>query len=147
MRKMYLLTALAFSANVAMAQLAEPTDPTRPVTVSALRWAGDPDCRPGNCPQGIHHVPGMLPGHPTAATLWPRIIRVECVMEDGKMKCDYPARTPSVGRGEYVMYEPVFKKEPIQQVIIQQMPAEVIVKEVVKEVTIIKEVPPKKIRE
>jgi hypothetical protein len=32
-------------------------------------------------------------------------------------------------------------------VIIQQMPAEVIVKEIVKEVTVIKEVPPKKIRE
>jgi hypothetical protein len=145
--RMFIVTTLALAANLAMAQLAIPTTPDAPVTVSSLRWVGDPDCRPGICPHGIHHVPGMLPGHPTAATLWPRIIRVECTMEDGKMKCDYPARTPSVGRGEYVMYEPVFKKEPIQQVIIQQTPAEVIVKEVVKEVTVIKEVPPKKIRE
>lgn len=145
--KMLIVTTLALAANLVWAQLATPTSPDTPVSVSSLRWIGDPDCRPGSCPLGIHHVPGMLPGHPTAATLWPRIIRVECVMEDGKMKCDYPARTPSVGRGEYVMYEPVLRKEPVQQVIIQQTPAEVIVKEVVKEVTIIKEVPPKKIRE
>jgi hypothetical protein len=85
----------------------------------------------------------MLPGQPTAATLWPRIIRVECTMEMGRMKCDYPPRGPEVGRGEYIMYEPVLKKEPVQQVIIQQQPTEVIV----KEVTVIKEVPPKKIRE
>ncbi len=144
---MLIVAILALTASLAMAQLVTPTNPDTPTTVAALKWIGDPDCRPGNCPHGIHHVPGMLPGQPTAATIWPRIIRVECVMEDGKMKCDYPARTPSVGRGEYVMYEPVFKKEPVQQVIIQQVPAEVIVKEVVKEVTIIKEVQPKKIRE
>ena len=145
--KLLIVISLAISANLAMAQLVTPTNPDAPVSVASLKWIGDPDCRPGNCPHGIHHVPGMLPGHPTAATIWPRIIRVQCTMEDGKMKCDYPARSPDVDRGEYVLYEPIFKKEPVQQVIIQQTPTEVIVKEVVKEVTILKEVPPKKIRE
>jgi hypothetical protein len=141
--KMFIVTSLVLASNLVMAHLATPITPDSPTPVPALKWVGDPDCRPGNCPHGIHHVPGMLPNQPTAATLWPRIIRVECVMELDKMICDYPARSPDVSRGEYVMYEPVFKKAPVKQIIIQQMPSEV----VVKEVTVIKEVLPKKIRE
>lgn len=145
--KLFIGVMLALTTHLASAHLVNTPVTGEKICVTDLKWMGDPDCRPGNCPNGIHHVPGMMPNYPTAAVLWPRIIRVECVMEEGKMKCDYPARSPDVRRGEYILYEPVFKKEPVQQVIIQQTPTEVIVKEVVKEVTIIKEVPPKKIRE
>lgn len=146
--KKVIFVSMMLTSGVAMAQLATPVSPQAPVPVTALKWADDPDCSPGNCPNGIHHVPGMLPGHPTSATIWPRVVKVPCTEVDGNMKCDYPSRSPGVGRAEYVMYEPVKEKEvvvnvPPTKVVVK----EVLVKEVVKEVTIVKEVPPKKIRE
>lgn len=141
-----MLLALVF-VSTANAQYVQNATPETPISGADLKWSSDPDCRPGNCPLGIHHVPGMLPGHPTAATLWPRIIRVECKKEGEKLKCDYPARSPSVGRAEYVLYEPVIHEpQVVNNTVIMQQPAnppEVIV----KEVTVVKEVPPKKIKE
>ena len=49
---------------------------------------------------GLYHTPGYMPGYPTAATLWDRVVEVKCTKADGVMKCDLPEYSPSMGRGE-----------------------------------------------
>ncbi len=51
---------------------------------------------------GVWHAPQYLPGYPTAATLWPRIVRVDC-LED---RCSGYTVTPGMGRGEYLFFQP-----------------------------------------
>lgn len=49
---------------------------------------------------GVWHVPQYLPGYPTAATIWPRVIEVPCV----KDVCAGYSITPAMGRGEYLFF-------------------------------------------
>jgi hypothetical protein len=49
---------------------------------------------------GLYHVPNYLPGFPTAATIWPREIPIECEPD------------PATGRGEYIFIRPVAKMTP-----------------------------------
>lgn len=60
--------------------------------------------------EGIYHVPGYLPGHPTAATIWPRVVEVKCK----KGLCDGPQWTPALGRGEYLYVQAVHEPEPVK---------------------------------
>lgn len=58
------------------------------------------------------HVPNALPGHPTAATLWPREVEVACDVDtQGRWLCDGYDVHPALGRGEYVYVRPV-RREP-----------------------------------
>lgn len=59
---------------------------------------------------GVYHSPQYLPHWPTAATLWPRVIDIEC--EDLK---NCPAYNYAVahGRAEYLFYRPVPVKAPV----------------------------------
>ena len=64
--------------------------------------------------EGDYHVPNYMPGYPTAATIWPRGIEVECVRDastDG-LVCDGYAVHPSLGRGEYIYIRPLMHAEP-----------------------------------
>lgn len=66
---------------------------------------------------GLYHVPNYLPGFPTAATIWPRELPVECDTESGE---DSPHCTgyrvlPAVGRGEYIFVRPYAK--PVKKVV------------------------------
>lgn len=54
---------------------------------------------------GVWHVPQYMPGYPTAATIWPRVVLVHC--KDGA--CDGYAITPNMGPGEYLFFRPVEK--------------------------------------
>jgi hypothetical protein len=86
----------------------------------------------------IFHSPQYLPGYPTAATLWPRVIDVKCKKVDGNLNCDGYNWMPEYGRGEYLMIHPVIVNEPaITGITIINNP----VKEV--PVIVIKEVPTK----
>jgi hypothetical protein len=53
------------------------------------------------------HAPGVLPGHPTAAVLWPRVVRVPCRRDalNGELHCGGYDVAPS--RGEYIYVRPV----------------------------------------
>ena len=85
----------------------------------------------------VYHAPQYLPYHPTAATIWPRVVEVPCRMHRGAMLCEGYNWTPAMGRAEYLYIKPTPVKEPI-----------VITKEVmVPGPTILKEVPVKKKRE
>jgi hypothetical protein len=56
---------------------------------------------------GDFHVPGVLPGHPTAASLWPRVVRVACDhrVAQGELRCGGYDVAPL--RGEYIYVRPV----------------------------------------
>ncbi|MGO4606135.1 hypothetical protein AB4142_07350 [Variovorax sp. 2RAF20] len=54
---------------------------------------------------GVWHVPQYLPGFPTAATIWPRVIVIQCT-ED---LCAGYTITPELGRGEYLFFVPANK--------------------------------------
>ncbi|WP_260397227.1 hypothetical protein [Variovorax sp. KBW07] len=51
---------------------------------------------------GVWHVPQYMPGFPTAATLWPRVVILQCVSN----LCDGYELTPELGRGEYLFFRP-----------------------------------------
>lgn len=82
----------------------------------------------------IFHAPQYMAAFPTAATIWPRIVEVPCVRVAGEVKCEGYNWTPKMGRGEYLF----FRARIIE-------PAAPVVE--VREVTVIKEVPAKKVRQ
>jgi hypothetical protein len=59
---------------------------------------------------GDFHAPNYLPGHPTAAALWPRIVRVACRHDaaSGALLCDGYDVSP--WRGEYLYVSPFLPK-------------------------------------
>lgn len=60
---------------------------------------------------GLFHAPNYLPGHPTAATLWPRELAIECddVASGNRPLCKGYAVHPATGRGEYLFIRPIVK--------------------------------------
>jgi hypothetical protein len=59
---------------------------------------------------GLYHVPNYLPGFPTAATIWPRELPVECRTDVfGSVTCKGYEVLPAVGRGEYIFVRPYVK--------------------------------------
>lgn len=84
----------------------------------------------------VYHAPQYMPGHPTAATLYPRVVDVECTKVGTGLSCKGYNWAPEMGRGEYLMFRPVITE--------QQKPM-VITNTIIKEVLV--EVPPKKIGE
>lgn len=85
----------------------------------------------------IYHAPQYLPGYPTAATLWPRIIEVPCTNKDGKLSCQGYNWSPKYGRGEYLFIRPVIQPEPTPQ------PPQIIREITIKQVPVLVEVPVK----
>lgn len=61
---------------------------------------------------GYYHIPQYLPTHPTAATIWPRVVEVECDKVDGKVVCDGYHWLPKMGRAEYIMIIPRMREQP-----------------------------------
>ena len=101
----------------------------------------------------IYHAPQYMAAFPTAATIWPRVVDVSCIRigssvvasvnksgevvsatVEPKLKCEGYNWTPKMGRGEYLFFRPHLV-EPVQPTI------------EVRETTIIKEVPAKKVRQ
>lgn len=56
----------------------------------------------------VYHVPQYLPGRPTAASIWPRVIDVPCTrLASGGLRCQGYAWRPGIGRAEYLYFRPV----------------------------------------
>ena len=51
---------------------------------------------------GVYHAPQYMPGYPTAATIWPRVVEVKCQND----VCEGYQNTPALGRGEYLFFKP-----------------------------------------
>jgi hypothetical protein len=62
--------------------------------------------------EGIYHAPQYLPAYPTAATLWPRVLDVNCTKERNAFVCDGYNWMPAMGRGEYLFIRPTAKAAP-----------------------------------
>ncbi len=88
----------------------------------------------GKWDNNIFHAPQYMFGHPTAATLYPRVIDVECVKVLSGLNCKGYNWLPDMGRGEYLMIRPVLAPEPKVVTVIKNVPVPV---------TVIKEVPVK----
>jgi len=65
-------------------------------------------------PDGLYYAPQYLPGFPTAATIWPRVVDVNCVKSDADIKCAGYEWLPELGRGEYLYIRPNVKDAPIK---------------------------------
>lgn len=52
---------------------------------------------------GVWHAPQYMPGFPTAATIWPRVVDVRCADNT----CAGYLITPEMGRGEYLFFRQV----------------------------------------
>src|SRR5574343_1163642 len=77
---------------------------------------------------GVFHAPQYLPGYPTAASIWPRVVEVPCTSKDGNITCQGYEWLPKYGRGEYLFIKPVLPAPvPVQP------PAQVIREITIKE--------------
>ena len=96
------------------------------------------------------HTPQYLPGYPTAAVIWPRVITVPCTeTATNQLKCSGYHWKPEYGRAEYLFISP--------QIILTSVPVSntqiILERTVIKEVPVIvkqdviKEVPVKKIKQ
>jgi hypothetical protein len=137
MNKLILTAALALMASVAGAQT---------VSIGNVQLGSGTPGEQGKEPavpweSNISHAAQYLPGYPTAAVIFPRVVEVKCDSVDGKLiNCDGYTWTPNMGRAEYLMIKPVAR--PVPQVQVKE-----VVKEVPKEVIVYKEVPAKKGKE
>lgn len=86
----------------------------------------------------ILHAPQYMPYFPTAATIWPRTVEVECKNNgtvQSLLDCEGYEWSPALGRGEYLFVKPVVKEEPAPVVITEEVPV-VVEKKVLVEVPI-----------
>lgn len=130
MKKIMLGTFLAIVSSIAMAQVTvsrEDLGSGQPESVgneSATSWDGN-----------IFHAPQYMPGYPTAAVLYPRVVDVQCKRTINGLQCKGYNWLPELGRGEYLMIRPILVEEP-KPVVINNT--------TIKEVIVFKEVPAKK---
>lgn len=94
-------------------------------------------------PDNMFFAPQYLPGYPTAAIIWPRVVQVSCEVKNGVRTCDSYNWAPKLGRGEYLFFVPVVKPAP---------PAPIVVTNTIERVTtvtvpapVLPEAPEKKI--
>lgn len=59
---------------------------------------------------GLYQAPQYMPGYPTSATLFPRVVNVDCTQTGEKIVCGGYNWLPSLGRGEYLLIHPVITK-------------------------------------
>lgn len=83
---------------------------------------------------GTLHVPQYLPGLPTAATIYPRVVDVSCTKTSNLVTCEGYHWTPDMGRAEYLLVHPRII-EPVQPTVVE------------KTITVYKEVPVKQKKE
>ena len=52
----------------------------------------------------IYHVPQYMPGFPTAATIWPRVVKTKCTWTGRSMYCDAIRHADYGYRTEYLYF-------------------------------------------
>lgn len=58
---------------------------------------------------GLYSVPGYLPYEPSGLTLYPRVVQVPCQKQGAAWVCAGYSITPALGRGEYLMIQPMLR--------------------------------------
>lgn len=98
MRKLLILLALAFTSLMASAQLN---------VQNALLGSGNDEVlttKSFEVYNDIFHVPQYMPGFPTAATIWPRIVKTKCNWTGNSMYCDAIRHSEYGYRTEYLYF-------------------------------------------
>lgn len=117
MKSVMLLMALAVSTcaigqPLMLSPTASPTPEDQVEVARVPAGSGEPEqtgfenaVLVGN---NMYHAPQFMPGYPTAATIWPRVIEIPC-RRDGEnvIQCEGYHWVPSMGRGEYLYFVPV----------------------------------------
>lgn len=135
MNKIILITLATLFAGIAQAQVViknEELGSGTPNITNAYSVANVWDAK-----EGLYHAPQYLPGYPTSATIWPRVVDVNCKKGAKLLTCEGYEWTPELGRGEYLLFRTHIVEAPIPQVV------ERIVEKPVDRI-VIKEVPVKK---
>lgn len=116
-------SVMAVEVNVSREALGSGTPESHGME-NAVNWDND-----------IYHAPQYMPGFPTAATLWPRVVDVQCQKVGSTYNCEGYHWMPEFGRGEYLMIRPVAKVivPPVTNTVIKEVP-----------VIVLREVPEKK---
>lgn len=137
MKKLVLLAALIGLAGSVLAQEVtvsrEPLGSGQPGatgTENATKWDNN-----------ILHAPQYMPGYPTAAVLYPRVVDVQCTKSITGLNCKGYNWTPDMGRAEYLMIRPVVTVIP------DVVPTLIISSVAIKEVPVKLELTTKKIGE
>ena len=104
--KTALFVALALMAGTAVAQVTVHTNEMGSGTPGsaqqqATQWDND-----------LYHAPQYLPGYPTSATIFPRVVDVPCTKTSAGVECSGFNWSPSMGRAEYLLIRPVVKAPP-----------------------------------
>lgn len=60
----------------------------------------------------MYHAPQYMPGYPTAATIYPRVVYPKCKQDGEIIHCDGYNWTPDKGRGEYLLIQPEIMHQP-----------------------------------
>lgn len=114
MRYILLFFAVPFAALVLHGRAGAQNAPSPvPVEIQRLYLGSGEPARPGyeNATfvlDGVYHAPQYLPGRPTAASIWPRVIDVPCTaLATGGLRCQGYSWTPAMGRAEYLYFRPV----------------------------------------
>lgn len=55
----------------------------------------------------VYHAPQYMPGYPTAASIWARVIDVPCRRDADALRCSGYNWSPALGRGEYLYFRAV----------------------------------------
>lgn len=63
---------------------------------------------------GLYQAPQYMPGYPTSATLFPRVVNVPCTRAGNVISCEGYNWYPALGRGEYLLFHPVVKVDAPQ---------------------------------
>ena len=99
MIKLILSIALFSSIGIVFAQQVNITreslgsgQPGMSGVENATKWDND-----------IFHAPQYMPGYPTAAIIYPRIVEVQCTKSQNGLSCKGYNWTPDMGRAEYLM--------------------------------------------
>ncbi len=79
---------------------------------------------------GVYHVPQYMPGFPTAATIWPRVVEVECQND----RCAGYENTPALGRGEYLFFKPRQVVAAVSMPVVEPPPVVIIQREITKKI-------------
>jgi len=126
MKKLILTLALVAATGSVLAQSVsvgrEPLGSGQPGATgfeNATKWDNN-----------IFHAPQYMPGYPTAAVLYPRVIDVECVRATNGLNCKGYNWLPELGRGEYLMIRPVVKETPKPTVVVVPGPVREVLVEV-----------------
>lgn len=116
-------TAVMAETNDAVANSFQTVPKTVLVANDKLGTGGQPMVTVGNgtavyVDDGYYHATQYMPYFPTAGTIWPRVVTVDCTQAGGKVQCNGYDWLPAMGRGEYLFIVPRVAVAPVKPAVV-----------------------------